>query len=247
MSRTQKWFTAAIVLLALIVVVVVAILAGPQLQRAVFYPEARGLPPVVTAATEQLLDRLQAVLETNAPIVAQALQPGLSEAEIAALESKGGFRLSPDLRALYRWHNGMGTNHALQFLPGHWFVPLDELVKDRAITGQQLAAASGLQRTFFAVFAGHTKEWLRVLDDGAGDGYFFDLQRTDAEGAFFFHFAEDSYYIWFPSVRNFLAGVIECYETGAVKVGSDGQSLEENAEQSQQIWEKLGKSNQSEG
>ena len=28
----------------------------------------------------------------------------------------------------------------------------------------------------------------------------------------FYHMAEESYYVWFPSIRNFLAGVIEFYE-----------------------------------
>ena len=58
----------------------------------------------------QLLAGLQATLETNAPLVAQSLQPGLSDAQISELETQGGFRLSGDLRALYRWHNGMSTN-----------------------------------------------------------------------------------------------------------------------------------------
>src|SRR5262249_46330237 len=156
-----------------------------SIQRSVFYPKPRGLPPVVTQTTEQLLGRLQSVLETNAPIVARALQPGLSEAQVAELEAKGGFRLSDDLRALYRWHNGIATNSTGGLLAGQRFMPLDEVVRDRALMGQQAASGSAVQRAAFSFFAGYRTGWIQVLDDGAGDGYFYDPKRTDAEGAFF--------------------------------------------------------------
>ena len=222
-------------------VVIVLILTGPSIQRSFFYPKPIGLPPVVTNTTDQLITRLQSVLESNAPIVAQVLQPGLSDAQISALETEGGFLLSDDLRALYRWHNGMTTNSTVGLLPGQRFRPLDELIRERAIQRQQLASATSVERAAFAVFAGHTRDWLQVLDDGSGDGYFFDPKRKDTEGAFFFHFAEVGYYVWFPSFRNFLSGIIEGYETGCFKVTSDGTGLDEDTERIQLIWERLAK------
>jgi len=192
----------------------------------------------VGQTTEQLLTHLQAVLETNAQMVARSLQPGLSDAQIAELEAQGGFRLSDDLRALYRWRNGMPTNITVGLLPGQRFIPLAEVVAERALMRQQ----SGLA---FSVFAGHRKSWLHVLDDGAGDGYFYDPERTDAQGAFFFHFAEVGYYVWFPSLRNFLSGVIECYQTQAVKVAADGNGFDEDADHTEKIWSRLGKSRES--
>jgi cell wall assembly regulator SMI1 len=215
-------------------VVIIVILAAPSMQRSFFYPKPRGLPPVVSETTEQLLARLQALLETNAPIVTKSLQPGLSDTQISELEGNGGFRLSPDIRALYRWHNGTATNTTVGLLPGHRFIPLAEAVAERALMRQQSGAA-------FNVFAGHREGWLHVLDDGAGDGYFYDPERTDAQGAFFFHFAEAGYYVWFPSLRNFLAGVIECYQSQAVKVAADGKSVDEDAVRMENIWSRFGK------
>ena len=205
------------------------------MQRSFFYPKPRGLPQVVAETTEQLLARLQATLETNAPVVARALQPGLSDVQISELETQGDFRLSGDLRALYRWHNGQPTNSTVGLLPGQRFVPLAEVVAERALIGPQSSVA-------FTVFAGHRKSWLQVLDDGAGDGYFYDPERPDAQGAFFFHFAEVGHYIWFPSLRNFLSGVIESYQTQAVKVATDGKSLDEDSDRTEKIWSRLGKS-----
>jgi len=129
----------------------------------------------------------------------------------------------------------MVTNSTDGLLPGQRFVPLDEVAAERGLMRRQ----SGLA---FAVFAGHRKGWLHVFDDGAGDGYFYDPDRTDSQGAFFFHFAEVGHYTWFPSLRNFLSGVIECYETQAVKVAADGKGLDENAERTEKIWSRLGKS-----
>jgi hypothetical protein len=129
----------------------------------------------------------------------------------------------------------MSTNSTDGLLPGQRFVPLADAVDERALMRQQSGAA-------FNAFAGHTKSWLHVLDDGAGDGYFYDPERTDTQGAFFFHFAETGHYVWFPSLRNFLSGVIACYETQAVKVASDGKSLDEVMDRTEKIWSRLGKS-----
>jgi hypothetical protein len=235
MPRAPKILLAVSAFVAIIVMVV--ILAGPSMQRSFFYPKSHDLPSVVGQATEQLLVRLQSTLDANAPAVARSLQSGLSAAELTELEARGGFRLSDDLRALYRWHDGMQTNSTVGLLPGQRFVPLAEVVTERATMQQQKGVA-------FRVFAGYRRGWLHVVDDGAGDGYFYDPKRTDAEGAFFQHFAEAGYYLWFPSLRNFMAGVIDCYESRAVRVTADGKNLDEDFERVQKIWERFAKSSE---
>lgn len=225
-----------------VIVIVGLILAAPSIQRSFFYPEPRGLPPVVSQTTEQLLARLQTVLETNAPVVAAALQPGLSDAQIVALESQGRFRLSDDIRALYRWHNGIVRTSTIGLLAGQRFVPLDEVVQEQSLARQQRSSGSAVKQAAYSVFVRHRKSWIHVLDDGAGDGYFYDPKRKDSEGAFFYHFAEDRHYLWFPSVRNFLAGVVECYESRGVRSGADGKSLDEDFDRTHQIWERFAKS-----
>ncbi len=223
-------------------VVVALVLAAPSLQRSFFYPKPRNLPPVVSQNVEQLLAKLQAAIETNAPAVSQALQPGLSEAQISALESQGG--LSANLRAFYRWHDGMTTNTTLGLLPGQRFLPLEQCVAERVMIGQQTGAAASAQRAAFAVFAGHRKNWVHVLDDGAGDGYFYDPERTEGNGAFFYHMAEGGYYVWFPSFKNFLSGVVECYETRCVRLSADGKSLDEDGLKTEKIWQRLARASE---
>ncbi len=242
MTRAKKFLILGIALSA--VVVVVLITAGPSLQRAFFYPKPHGLPKVVSQTTDQLLARLQAVLETNAPIVARSLQQGLSDARISALEKQAGFRLSENLKSLYRWRNGMPTNSPCGLLPGQRFLPLDEIVSQQTLLRQQVGSATSAQRVGFNIFAGYMKNWVHVLDDGAGDGYFYDRERSDAQGAFFYHMAEERYYLWFPSLNNFLSGTIECYEEQIFKVSADGKGLDEDSQRAQKIWGRLAKSSE---
>ena len=117
------------------------------------------------------------------------------------------------------------------------------MISERTVLREQIASATAAQNTAVTVFAGHKQDWVHVLNDGAGDGYFFDPHRTDTEGAFFFNFAEDGYYVWFPSFRNFLAGLIECYESGCIKLAADGKSLEEDFDRTREIWDQFAKSN----
>lgn len=242
MNRSRKMLVVALAAMALVVIAV--IIAAPSLERSFFYPKPHGLPKAVSLKTEQLLAELQAVLETNAPIVARSLQPGLSDAQILALENQGQFRLSEDLKALYRWRNGMPANSPCGLIPGQRFLPLDEFVQQRAQLSQQMASATSAQRAAFKVFAGYMKHWVQVLDDDAGDGYFYDPDRSDAEGAFFYHMAEEGYYVWFPSLNNFLSGTVECYREKIFKVAADGKGLEENSQGAQKVWDRLAKSSE---
>lgn len=210
---------------------------------AFFYPKPPSLPPVVAESTEVLLSRLQSVLEKRAPAVLTNLQPGLSEAQIVALEGKGDLQLPAEIRALYRWHNGASTNQGSGIIPGHWFPPLDWLLENRAALHAQLREQTALQSVSHRVFAGHRDSWIEIFPDGAGDGYFYDPKRSEKEGPFFYSFAETGYYQWFPSFRSFLAGVIECYEQGAHRIADDGTGLEDDSEKAENILKRYGTHN----
>src|SRR6267378_5214857 len=67
MPRTRK--ILLVVSVAFGVAVGVLILAAPSIQRSFFYPKPSGLPLVVGQTTDQLLTRLQRVLETNARLL----------------------------------------------------------------------------------------------------------------------------------------------------------------------------------
>jgi hypothetical protein len=225
------------------IVIVIIVVGTIRAKRSFFYPNPPKLPPVVAQSTDELLSRLQSVLQDKAPEVARRLQPGISDQQIGALETKGNFRLPEDLKAFYRWHNGMSTNDWRDFVPGNFFWPLEDVLAERAALAAQLKTNTPAQRRAYQIFAGHRNTWLTILPDGAGDGYFYDPERN----SFFYHFAENGSYHWFPSFRNFLAGVIECYETGAFFTtnAANRVQLEEDYERSGKIWNRLGANNHS--
>lgn len=76
------------------------------------YPKASSMPADVEASMDQVLARLEAALSSSAPEILAALEPGLTERRLAELEKEGGFRLSPELRALYRWRKWYCGKHA---------------------------------------------------------------------------------------------------------------------------------------
>ncbi|MEW6304044.1 MAG: SMI1/KNR4 family protein [Verrucomicrobiota bacterium] len=222
----------------MIALLVVGLFAGRFALRSFLYPKPGQMPPVVAESTERLLEQLQSVLEKRAPAVLQSLQPGLSDKQIDELQAKGGFSLSPDLRAMYRWRNGSKSD----FIPGHRFLPLEDVVAERDALASQNKAASWGGRMFYAAFAAHREPWVHILDDGAGDGYFHDPVRGKS-GEFFYNMGEASYYVFFPSARNFLKGVIDGYEQEIFKVKDGGKDLDEDFEQAMKMWHRLGAAN----
>lgn len=217
------------------IAVLIALIALRQLQLRFFYPRPTSLPANVEDDIGAVLRRFEAALAEHAPEVLASLQVGLADDEIRKVESDHRLGLTEEMRALYRWRNGSPPASNVELIPGHSFVPLDYAVRTRDEIRRQSLAAPLVQRIAYFVFAGHRTNWLPVLDDLCGDGYFYDSARRCGGGAFFYHFAEDRQYRFFPSLINFLAGASECYETGIYRAGRRG-SAGENYERSFQLW-----------
>ena len=206
------------------------------------------MPAVVSKPIAELLAELERLMKTNAPLVLEQMQSGLSVEEISALEKQCGIELPQEIRALYLWHNGSRTRDPRLCgpVPGYRFVPLAETLTQAAELSKQVSQATATQRAAFGIFAGHRKSWITLFDDGSGDGYFFDPKRKPEEGAIFYCFAEDSTYTFFPSLRNLLAATVKCYETSAFtwKRNQSGPGLEEDFTKAERIWTEFGAHNQ---
>lgn len=222
---------------------IVGLLGGRALIRARTYPKPPAMEPVAREDLPALLARLDAWLREHAPAVADALRPGLSEDQIAALEAEGRLQLSDDLRALYRWHDGSDHQPGGELIPGHRFVPLADAVRERAVIREQGRSMPLVMRLFDTVFTAHRYAWLHVLSDGCGDGYFYDPRRRRSPGSFFFNFNEDHWYHFFPTLADFVAAVVECFETGAFRPVDRGASLRWDFEKSMKIMGRYGATN----
>ncbi len=146
------------------------------------------------------------------------------------------------MRALYRWRNGTSRQAYICAFPNHEFVPLDQAAAQRDELRRQVEAETPEQQKAYALLAGHRDAWLGLIVDLAGDGYFFDPGRSEAQGSFFFCFAEDLSYVFFPSFRNYLAAVVEGSESGVFKFGGQGAETTD-FERARRLWCKYGAEN----
>lgn len=104
---------------------------------------------------------------------------------------------------------------------------------------KQVKAGTPAQQRVYATFAGHRDAWVGLIVDAAGDGYFFDPQRSESQGSFFFCFAEDGSYVFFPAFRNYLAAVIEGAGAGVFVGGSHGVDTADFVK-AEQLWDRHG-------
>lgn len=197
------------------------------------------MPPVVGESMDEVLARLEAALQEHAPESLQHLQPGLSAEKIAELERAGGFQLSDDLRALYRWRNGVPADDDTDIIPRYRFRSLEDLVEIRRADAQDREASTPAVRAIHNAIVGYTGPWIPIFQEAAGDGYFYDPTRRPEQGAVFFNFLEMGTFHFYPSLKNLLVAICECYETGAYAVDAAGQ-LNKDYEKSVRIHGKYG-------
>ncbi len=210
--------------------------------RDVMYPTAVGMPAEVDEPIDQVLDRLESALAKHAPDTLASLQPGVTATQLKELEGKLGVQLSDDLRSLYMWRNGQVDDFEVDFIPIHHFASLERLVEERKEMVRQREEATGLQRVLGEAFIGHRFDWLPIFQDLAGDGYYYDPTRSHAEGAVFYNFNETGEFVFFPSLKNLLAGFVECYEMGVYSIDSDGRLVADYG-RSREVWTKYGTPN----
>ena len=79
------------------------------------------------------------------------------------------------------------------------------------------------------------KDWLILFPDAAGDGYYYNPQVSYEQGGVFYVFREAGYYRYFPSIKNLLKAVVECYLNGAYP-----QAAEPDYEMEERIMDKYG-------
>ena len=212
--------------------------------RNFLYPAAPMMPPVVSESMPEILARLEAVLNTNAPFVSTNLRPGISQEELSILEHRYHVQLPDEIKSIYQWHDGSvsDTNRLTDFIPIHRFVPLEEALETRAALAPE--KASVFQRIVYHIFVSHRESWICLFDDGAGDGYWFDPKRKPTEGATFCNVTEEASYTFFPSPKNLMAGVAACYQQNAFRIKKDSSppELDEDFEEAQKIWDQFGTS-----
>jgi cell wall assembly regulator SMI1 len=218
---------------------VVAVMRVGLHTKDAFYPDAGPMPPVVSESMDEVLARFEAALQKHAPDSLQHLQPGLSTETIAELERAGGFQLPEEMRALYRWRNGVPPQDFTDIIPIHRFRSLEEVVEIRKLHAREREQGSAAMRAFDDALFGHRTRSIPIFEDIAGDGYFYDPERRLEEGAVYYNFLETGTFQFYPSLKNLLVGLSECYETGAYSLDAEGR-IEADYDKSAEILSKYG-------
>jgi cell wall assembly regulator SMI1 len=203
------------------------------------------MPAVTATPMAQLLKELEIEMQAKAPDVLKSFLPGLHDFEIDRLEQLAGVKLSADIRKLYNWHNGQRSAGSAGPIPGHRFIPLQEAVEEKNNLWRKNHDQNRARRALLNSFIKHRKTWLPIFEDVSGDGYFCDMAKNEAQGGVFYCSSETNVYVFFPSIKNLLAGVLKCYKNNIFKTVTSGNqdSLEDEYCQSRAIWLEFGVAN----
>ncbi len=160
------------------------------------------------------LDQVVAHLTRLGRSVVSQLQPGLSAAEVARVEASLPFQLTEEVRAVYRWRNGIALdqNKVLGdqwFFPG-FYLPSLEHARER-FEGRKRAAQ-------------WRRGWYPLFEDGAGDFYIVPCKKKPLERApviGFIH-GEPEQPIEYLDVTTMIETLADCYAQGAFFVNDAG-------------------------
>jgi cell wall assembly regulator SMI1 len=172
------------------------------------------------------LDELVAHLARLTRPVVGLLQPGLSAAEVAQVEATLPFRLTEELKAIYRWRNGTPVKEGdllgdLWFFPGFYFPALEH------------ARRSYEERKDAKQWR---KGWWPLFENGAGDFYNVPCKKKAADRApviGFLH-GEPEAPVEYLDVTTMIETLADCYAQGVFFITPDGR-LEMDDDRHEQI------------
>lgn len=205
-----------------------------------FYPTDVDAIGPIEGDFKAILADFEAVLKEKNETVYRSLNPGLGADDIRNLEDEYRVVLPEEVRMLYMWHDGCGDfENAFEngtIIPGHWFVPLKQSLE----WNRELNQSEGtfVQNAFLDLFAGHMNGWFVLLDDGCGDGYFYDPKRPADQGYAFYHLIEMRHYVFFSSLKNMFKAFTECYQKDAYKF--DAEIKLEDYQEEEEVMSKYG-------
>jgi hypothetical protein len=157
----------------------------------------------------QTLERIRAWSERNNPVVARALRPGLTAAEIDSKTKDLPFRLPREAYWLYGWRNGTGRSPGCFFLYHQWPSLEDAVAEYQGLMDLGL----GWNRMWFPLF------WFQ-------DEHFFHACGESSEEALpvLKHFLEDTEIpVSFTNLTTLALTEAEALETGASWVSDKEQ------------------------
>jgi hypothetical protein len=166
------------------------------------------LSPAEAQALQESFARLDQVLAAKASSLHTNLAPPATVAEIAALRSALNGSTNFVLEAWFGWHNGARVR-GTSLLPLGSPISIAEALEDRKLI-QRIPLVDKLR-----------KRSLKILDDGAGDGFFVDV--TSAQPQVFYHMLEDGTPLYYGTLAEFVNFIATGFERGVLFVDANGK------------------------
>jgi hypothetical protein len=166
--------------------------------------------PLSSAEAQTLAEsfsRLDKVLAEKAPSLQTNLAPAASDAEIATLRTTLN-GTNAVLEAWFRWHNGAAKQN-FGLLPLGNPLSIAESLEDR----------KGIKNIPFVEKL--RKNSVKILDDGAGDGFFVD--PTAQQPGVFYYMLEDPSPRNFGTMPQFLGFITKGFESGVLSAKPSGE------------------------
>jgi hypothetical protein len=169
------------------------------------------VPSTMTSAEKQALEdrlrKLDEVLRDRSPFILDKLAPAATATDLGKLWAEIGGVKVDSLEVWYRWHNG--CNGLTQILPLGQTLSISEALADRKMMMDTPFVDSMRRRS------------LKILDDGAGDGFFVDIAL--ASPRVFYHMLEDPFPRDYGTLQQFVSFVTDVHKAGVATEGENGK------------------------
>jgi hypothetical protein len=159
------------------------------------------------AALSASLAKLDDTLARKSPFIFAKLASPATAEDIRTLRIELGGAEIQCLELWYRWHNGC-TGHITDVLPLGRMLSIAEALEDR----------KGIQGTPFV--DAKRKSALKILDDGAGDGFFLDIVSPNPR--VFYHMLEDPYPRDYGTLPEFVTFITDVHAAGLASENEHG-------------------------
>jgi len=154
------------------------------------------------------LQRLDDVLKAKAPAIHANLNPPASAAEIADLRAALDGNTVETLETWFQWHNGVAGMPA-SLLPLGYPLSIKETINDRRIM-QHVPNADDRR-----------KSAVKIFEDGAGDGYFLDVNSS--RPLVFYDMLENPAPQYYGTLAEFVNFIANGFESGVLFVNEAGE------------------------
>jgi len=153
------------------------------------------------------LAKLEDTLRDKSPFIFAKLAPSATNEELATLQSELGGVQIQGLELWYGWHNGC-TDRGTDILPLGRMLSIAEALEDRKMT-QGIPFVDAKR-----------KNALKILEDGAGDGFFLDI--ASANPRVFYHMLEDPDPRDYGTLQEFVAFIRDVHAAGLATKKENG-------------------------